>query len=100
MLGLSYQMDQGYALSKINKYRNAFGQISPKYASQFKSAGKVVRGLSRAAWGIGWEAGRAITNTSWYQEAKFNFYYNYWESKVGAPSQANENLWFYFFLFY
>ncbi len=54
-------------------------------------------GLEGAAWGIGWETGRFITSMEWYQEAKFNFWYNHWESQVGAPSQYNEDLWFYFY---
>jgi hypothetical protein len=33
----------------------------------------------------------------WYQEAKFNFWYNRWESQVGPPSQSNEALWYYFY---
>ncbi|OQC47521.1 MAG: hypothetical protein BWX58_01504 [Deltaproteobacteria bacterium ADurb.Bin026] len=54
-------------------------------------------GLYGAAWGIGWEAGRFITSMEWYQEAKFNFWYNRWESQVGPPSQSNEALWYYFY---
>jgi len=54
-------------------------------------------GLYGAAWGIGWEAGRFITSMEWYQEAKFNFWYNHWESQVGPPSQSNEALWYYFY---
>ncbi len=54
-------------------------------------------GLYGAAWGVGWELGRAVTNMGWYQEAKFNFWYNRWESQVGPPSQSNETLWYYFY---
>ena len=53
--------------------------------------------LYGAAWGFGWEIGRAVTSMDWYKEAKFNFWYNRWESKIGAPSQSNEILWYYFY---
>ena len=46
-----------------------------------------------AAWGVGWELGRIDA----YQEFKFNFYYDMWESKVGAPNESNEQLWIYFY---
>jgi hypothetical protein len=93
----------GWALGAYNaykvdeQYRNGEIETAWMLAEQGSNAYSTFGGLYGAAWGIGWELGRAVTNTGWYQEAKFNFYYNYWESKVGAPSQANENLWFYFF---
>jgi len=54
-------------------------------------------GLKGAAWGIGWELGRTITNTEWYQKFKFNVMYDYWERKFGSPCESNEYLWIYFF---
>ena len=54
-------------------------------------------GLIGAAWGIGWELGRAFTQTEWYQEKKFNYYYDWWESQYGAPNEYNEIMWNYFF---
>lgn len=54
-------------------------------------------GLYGAAWGVGWELGRAVTTLDAYQEFKFNFWYDRWESKVGPPSQSNEGAWYYFY---
>ena len=54
-------------------------------------------GIYGAAWGVGWELGRLFTSTDTYQEFKFNFYYDMWESKVGAPNESNEQLWIYFY---
>jgi len=54
-------------------------------------------GLYGAAWSVGWESGRWVTQQTWYQRAKFNFYYNYWESCVGPPSSVNEASWEYFY---
>ncbi|NOX46574.1 MAG: hypothetical protein GXO89_06305 [Chlorobi bacterium] len=33
-------------------------------------------GLYGAAWGVGWEMGRAVTNINAYQEFKFNYWYS------------------------
>jgi hypothetical protein len=49
------------------------------------------------AWGVGWELGRWITTWESYQRFKFNFFYDYWESKVGPPSESNKELWKYFY---
>jgi hypothetical protein len=49
------------------------------------------------AWGVGWELGRWITTWESYQRFKFNFFYDYWESKVGPPSDSNKELWRYFY---
>lgn len=32
-------------------------------------------GLYGAAWGVGWEAGRVITKTGWYQDWKNRYWY-------------------------
>ena len=93
----------GYAIAAYNaysvneQYRN--GEISNGWmvTEQISNVYSTFGGLYGAAWGLGWELGRTITNTEWYQEAKFNFWYNYWESKVGSPSQSNENMWIYFY---
>ena len=93
----------GYGLGIWNAYKinsqHSSGQISDgqMYMEQGSNVITTVGGLYGAAWGVGWELGRAITNTGWYQEAKFNFWYNRWESQVGAPSQSNEALWYYFY---
>jgi len=54
-------------------------------------------GLHGLAWSVGWESGRKITNQYWYQQAKFNFFYNYWERRVGPPSPNNIAEWEYFY---
>ncbi|MFZ7131343.1 MAG: hypothetical protein ACOWWR_03190 [Eubacteriales bacterium] len=66
-------------------------------AEQGTNAFSTLGGIYGAAWGVGWELGRGVTNMGWYQEAKFNFWYNRWENQVGAPSQSNEALWYYFY---
>lgn len=50
-----------------------------------------------AAWSIGWEMGRQITNSDKYQEWKFNLYYDMWERRYGEPSSSNEWMWNYFY---
>jgi hypothetical protein len=54
-------------------------------------------GLYGAAWGVGWELGRAITTLDAYQEFKFNFWYNRMENAIGPPSPSNEGMWYDFF---
>ena len=54
-------------------------------------------GTIGAAWGIGWEAGRAVTLSQWYQERKYNFFYDQWERRYGRPSSSNEWIWNYFY---
>lgn len=54
-------------------------------------------GQMGAAWSIGWEAGRALTSTDWYQERKYNFFYDQWERRYGEPSSSNEWIWNYFY---
>lgn len=54
-------------------------------------------GIYGISWAIGWEGGRAITQERWYQEWKFNFWYKYWEDKMGPPSESNRELWRYFY---
>ncbi len=93
----------GYGLGVWNAYKidqqNRTGQITDgqMYMEQGSNLITTVGGLYGAAWGVGWELGRAVTNMEWYQEAKFNFWYNRWESQVGPPSQSNEALWYYFY---
>ncbi len=54
-------------------------------------------GIYGAAFGIGWEAGRLITQTPSYQEAKFNYWHNRMEKHYGPPSMYNEHLWAEFY---
>ncbi len=93
----------GYGLGIWNAYKidtqNRAGEISDgrMYMEQSSNLFTTVAGIWGAAWGIGWESGRAISNTEWYQEAKFNYWYNYWERQIGAPCQSNEAGWYYFY---
>ena len=49
------------------------------------------------AWSVGWELGRIITYTEWYQKRRFLFAYSLWENKYCSPNDANIDLWMYFF---
>ena len=75
------------------------GEISNTQSAleQGSNAFSTFGGVQGAAWGVGWEFGRVITNTEWYQEFKYNFWYDRWEKKVGPPSKSNENFWYYFY---
>lgn len=65
---------------------------------QSSNAISTLGGLEGAAWSLGWESGRYITNnTEWYQNMKFNYSYNHWEDLIGKPSKFNEDLWYYFY---
>ena len=85
----SYKIDQ--------QYRSGTLPESQKYIEQSSNLISTAGGLYGAAWALGWEFGRGITNMTWYQEAKFNFWYNRWENKVGSPSRPNEVLWNHFY---
>ncbi len=93
----------GRALGVWNAFKiqqdYASGEISTGWMliEQGSNAASTMGGVYRAAWGFGWEIGRSVTNTEWYQEAKFNYWYNYTESQIGQPSQSNEELWNNFF---
>ena len=93
----------GRALGAWNAYSiqsdYAAGEMGTGWmlAEQGTNAFSTLGGIYGAAWGVGWELGRGVTNMGWYQEAKFNFWYNRWENQVGAPSQSNEALWYYFY---
>jgi hypothetical protein len=49
------------------------------------------------AWGVGWESGRYITQQAWYQKAKFQLFYKWWQSQYGVPSYENRYMWDDFF---
>lgn len=85
------------AISITDKYIKGEIGTNMMITEQAINLYSVFGGLYGAAWGFGWELGRMITKKEWYQEAKFNFWYNYWERKVGPPSQSNEYLWIYFY---
>lgn len=77
------------------KYDYKKGDIRTYSAiTDFLSSGySTFGGFYGAAWGLGWEGGRAITSTEFYQEAKFNFWYNMMERKLGPPSYNNRFAW-------
>jgi hypothetical protein len=54
-------------------------------------------GIYGAAWGVGWETGKYVSQQTWYQKAKFQFYYNWWQWQYGKPSYENRYMWEYFF---
>lgn len=93
----------GYGLGIWNAYKinsqHRSGQITDRemYIEQGSNVITTLGGLRGAAWGVGWEIGRAVTNTGLYQEAKFNYWNNRWEKQVGSPSQYNEGAWYYFY---
>ncbi len=93
----------GRALGAWNAYsiseQRRSGNISNMQwtLEQGSNAYSTLGGIYGAAWGIGWELGRSITNTSWYQETKFNFWYRRWERKIGPPTRSNESYWIYFY---
>jgi len=82
----------------ITKQRMS-GEITNKQLILEQSSNTIstLGGPYGAAWGVGWEIGRSITNTGWYQEVKFNYFYSRWESRVGPPTKSNESYWMLFY---
>lgn len=60
-------------------------------------AGMKLKGLYSIAWSVGWELGRLITQTEWYQRERFAIAYRLWEAKFGPPKDSNLYLWVHFF---
>lgn len=60
-------------------------------------AGYKLKGPFSIAWGVGWELGRTVTQTEWYQRERFVMAYKLWERKFGPPKDSNIDLWVYFF---
>jgi hypothetical protein len=62
-------------LSILNQYRNneisGFSALMEESSNAYSTFG----GLHGAAWGVGWEGGRAITKTDWYQNWKKEYWY-------------------------
>ena len=90
----------GYVLGAYNAYKiyddyekggekNTAWYTIDELSNLYSTAG----GLYGAAWGVGWEGGRIITNTNAYQEVKFNFWYNRLENQIGPPTEKNEVIW-------
>ncbi len=89
----------GYGLGALSAYntwddyQNGVINDYSFYSEQISNGISTFGGIYGVAWGIGWEAGRLITNTETFKEAKFNFWYNQFESEWGAPAEWNENIW-------
>ena len=84
-----YKLYDEYNSGNINDTQLVLEETSNAYST--------LGGLYGVAWGVGWETGRLVTQQTWYQRAKFNFYYNYWERHVGPPSPVNIAKWEYFY---
>jgi hypothetical protein len=52
LLSEYYKMEKGFALNKVKKYHKIHGAISPKYASEFRIAGKWVNGTLKLGAGM------------------------------------------------
>jgi hypothetical protein len=78
-----------YKTEKIDGYQFIMEEASSAYST--------FGGLYGAAWSVGWEAGRYVTQQIWYQKVKFQFFYNWWQRQYGVPSYGNRHIWVYFF---
>ena len=93
----------GRGIGAINAYDNwnehTQGRLENDryYIEQISNAFSTFGGPTGGAWSIGWEAGRVLTRTDWYQERKYNFFYDQWERRYGEPSSSNEWIWNYFY---
>ena len=93
----------GWTLGAHNAYKiyNDFSEgnisLTTMCIEEMSNAISTLGGLGGAAWGIGWELGRCVTNMEWHQEMKFNMIYNQVERQIGPPSPTNEHLWNDFF---
>lgn len=63
------------AWSINEQYREGNLNTSGMVMEQSSNLYTVVGGAYGAAWGIGWEGGRAITKTNWYQDWKNEYWY-------------------------
>jgi len=93
----------GHALGAWNAYSTQRDYVAGKMgtgwmlAEQGTNTISTFGGIYGAAWGVGWEMGRAITTLDAYQEFKYNLWYNRIENAIGPPSPINEGAWYYFF---
>lgn len=93
--GLALGVNNAFKI--INDYSEGNISLTTMCIEEMSNAISTFGGLEGAAWGIGWELGRCVTNMEWYQEMKFNMIYNQVESQIGPPSPTNEHLWNDFF---
>ncbi|MEA4974539.1 MAG: hypothetical protein VB046_02270 [Paludibacter sp.] len=75
---------QRYIDETINDYQ---------FVSEETSNGLSVIPIWGTVWGAGWEIGRSITYTSWYQKSTFQYWYNQAIKQWGVPSEYNHLLW-------
>jgi hypothetical protein len=78
-------------------YENKKMDLKHVLIEEASSAISTVGKIYGTAWGVGWESGRHITQQAWYQKAKFQLFYKWWQSQYGAPSYENRYMWDYFF---
>lgn len=97
-IGLAGKVIGGWNLYSTYKYYDS-GEISSKefLLEEGVNVFSLFGGVYGAAWGIGWEAGKYVTNQSWYQQTKYRFWYNRWQHLYGEPSEQNSYLWEYFY---
>ncbi len=63
------------AWSTYNQYRNNEISGGSALIEESSNVYSTFGGLPGAAWGVGWEGGRAITKTDWYQDWKNKYWY-------------------------
>ena len=95
--GVGLALGINNAIDIYNDYYEGNISSTTMCIEEMSNAISTFGGLEGAAWGIGWELGRYVTNMEWYQEMKFNMIYNQVESQIGPPSPTNEHLWNDFF---
>ncbi|KRD11546.1 hypothetical protein ASE21_07510 [Flavobacterium sp. Root901] len=71
------------AWSINNQYNNGELNTSGMIMEQSSNLYATFGGTYGVAWGIGWEGGRAITKTTWYQQWKNDYWYNFREEHFG-----------------
>jgi len=65
----------------LNFDSNSTGENVQSGMEIFSSVVSVFGGSYGAAWGIGWEAGRLITEQDWYNEMKEQWIYEKWRKE-------------------
>ena len=88
----------GYnAYNIYEQYNSGEMDVPQLIFEEASNAYSTLGGAYGIAWGVGWESGRLISQQSWYQRAKFNFWRQMWEYKYGPPSDQNYMMWRYFY---
>jgi hypothetical protein len=71
----AYSTNQQYQNGEISTFQMTLDQTSNAYST--------FGGIYGAAWGVGWESGRVITNTNWYQQWKQDIWYPLRQNYLG-----------------